>query len=86
MANNEYKVEGSEKRKMGYTLGIVVAALVLAGLIAGSIITMEQITGFADVWVELITVLTTLGWGISSLVARKNVEPPVEIDFVNHQI
>lgn len=73
---NEYKPEGSNKRKTFYTVGIAVAAVVAAYLITNAIITLEDITNFRDLVFELITIFTAIGYGISNLVARNNVEPP----------
>ena len=75
-ANNEYKQVGYDKRKLAYTVGVVIAAIVLATLIVMGFITMQQVEEYTELIIYLVGFLGGLGYLINSALARKNVEPP----------
>jgi len=78
--SNEYKVEGSDKRKLNYTIAAVISAIILAGLVTFGIITLPQITGFVELTAYLLGVIYAAYELITNIIARKNVEPPVELE------
>lgn len=74
---NEYKPEGYDKRKLNYTIAAVISAIVLATLVTLGITTVAGITGFIELIIVILGILYTGYELITNVIARKNVEPPV---------
>lgn len=80
MADSTYKPETADQRKNIYNLVVIVAAVVLAALITLGIVNQGQVQEFVDLAVYLIGALGGISALVSAALARKNVEPPYEVD------
>lgn len=74
---DEYKVEGYDKRKLTYTIGLVIFAVVLATMITLGFITLASVTSFIELVIILVGILSGIYGLVTNAMARKNVEPPV---------
>ena len=83
---NEYKPEGYDKRKLNYTIAAVISAIVLATLVTLGITTLAGITGFIELIVVILGALYAGYEMITNVIARKNVEPPVNEGILDPEL
>lgn len=79
--DNTYKIEGSDKRKINYTLAAVISAIVLSTLVTLGVLNIVGIVSFINQTAVILGILYSGHTLITNVIARRNVDPPELITY-----